>query len=76
MPVRRFWLLEKNITRLQAERDLRQLPIASAPNSQEGYRELTNRLSAEIGSVVTVNVLDRDADATSKLQRLSSLKQG
>ena len=71
MPLRRFWLLEKNITRLQAERELRQLPILASANSGSHLKELTERLSRELGTIVTVNVTARDPDATSKLMRLA-----
>lgn len=71
MPVRRFWLLEKNITRMQAERELRQLPIVLAPNAKDSVQELAGRLSQELGSTVTVHVAKRDADATQRLAKLA-----
>jgi hypothetical protein len=72
MPLRRFWLLDKNITRLQAERELRQLPVMAATNGGDLVKVLADRLSQELGTVVTVNVMTRDPDATSKLKRLSA----
>lgn len=52
MPIRRFWLLEKNVSRLEAASDLRRLDVATAVLSAENHRQLGEKLARELGSVV------------------------
>lgn len=51
MSARRFWSMEKQISRIEAERDLRNLQIASAQNVKngEGVESLNKHLSNIIG---------------------------
>jgi hypothetical protein len=72
MPIERFWTLEKNITRIQASYNLESLNIQAAGQSKEGYSELHDRFTREIG-VVTQEApkLDREG-----LSNLKNLQQG
>lgn len=53
LPLRTFWLLSKSINRIEAERGLRALSIASASQSSDGFKAAQKNLQAEIGEVTT-----------------------
>lgn len=60
MPARRFWMMERQIGRIQAENEIRQVQAASLtspPQSKEALNavnEHIGRLTLEIGERVTV----------------------
>lgn len=58
-----FWEMNKNVSRLQAENDLRALRIAQAGQfTAEGLKAVESALRAEMGEVVREKpVLDRAA---------------
>jgi hypothetical protein len=49
---RMFWMLNKNIDRLSAERDMRSSAIAVQAQSGEGIKDLFEGLQKQMGSVV------------------------
>ena len=57
MPLRRFWLLHRNIDRIAAEEGQRALHIAAMSQSGEGYSDLMEKLQERVGEVV---VFDED----------------
>ncbi len=68
MPVRRFWLLHKNVDRIAAEEDIRVAAIAASVQSGESFNELMNGLRKQMGEVV---IIDRISQAmTEKLDRV------
>lgn len=56
MPSRRFWCLEKQINRIMAQEDLRQLNIHRATSNKEAMEEVVERLSMEIGDTARVEI--------------------
>jgi hypothetical protein len=70
MPIKRFWLLDKNVVRIRAERDFRSLAISCAPHAKD-ITELHAKLTEELQAPVELN-MERDPDATSKLKNLLS----
>ena len=52
MPLRRFWLLNKNIDRLRAEEDHRQITLLLSAASGEHASKLMGRLEKQVGTVV------------------------
>jgi hypothetical protein len=59
MPLRAFWAYNRNVDRLRAEADQRQLNVMSAAQHPEAAERLGKRLSAELGTpVVTVKPFD------------------
>lgn len=60
MPARRFWMMERQIARIQAEQDIRTLQtnmLTNPPQSKDTLRmveEHIGRLTLEIGEKVTV----------------------
>jgi hypothetical protein len=67
LPIKTFWSLNRQVDRLRAEEDQRQLRLANAAQSAEGAKSLTEELSREIGTPV---VMEKkfDADAFANLQ--------
>lgn len=55
MPARRFWAMEAQITRLQAEADLRAIEVQRALNNKEAMQGVVNRLTREIGETVRLH---------------------
>ena len=53
MPINAFWLLSSQITRLRAETDLRSLNIGAAVQSADGFKQLQEALTEEVGFVMT-----------------------
>ena len=68
MPVGRFWLLEKNVARIQAESDIRNVNVVSVPHVKNG-QEVQNRLIEELGTIVVMNH-KRDDNASQRLMAL------
>lgn len=61
MPLRTFWAFNRNVDRLRAEADSRQLNLMCAAQNGDAAERLSNKLSAELGSpVVTVKPFDAE----------------
>lgn len=67
MPMRRFWFLNRQIDRIQAEQDLRHVQAVSASVSQDGYKKVFDTLQKTLGEIVvfepSVNMLNLDDNA-------------
>ncbi|WP_354734409.1 hypothetical protein [Acinetobacter nosocomialis] len=86
LPIRIFWLLSKNIQRIQARNDLRHLNVATAAafgavtmggkNQTSITKEVSDQLAAERGVVIKVksNPLEArlDRDGLERLRILST----
>ena len=53
LPIRAFWLFNRNIDRLRAETDLRELCVAANSQSTDGVNATRERLVLELGVVDT-----------------------
>jgi hypothetical protein len=51
LPVRAFWLLSNSVHRIQADSDLRSLSIAAGAQSGEGFENLREALTKEVGEI-------------------------
>lgn len=60
LPLRTFWSLNRQIDRLRAERDQRQMRIAAAVQNAEAAGQLSESLRLELDSPV---VIERKFDA-------------
>lgn len=55
LPIKTFWLMNGNIDRIMAHKDMRSLSVAVAAQANgEAAKELRQRLVAEAGTVVKV----------------------
>lgn len=52
MPVRRFWVMNNNIEKIQAQQNLRLLSLMNGSQSKEGSEQLIEHLNGELGDVV------------------------
>lgn len=55
LPVKTFWLLHKNIDRINAEQDIRTATILCNVQSSEGVQDLFKSLNKQLGKVVVFN---------------------
>ena len=55
MPVRRFWLMNSNIQRIQAEFDLRKMSVVASAQDGKAYEQYRKTLVIEIGDVTITN---------------------
>jgi len=73
LPLVTFWMMERSIARIEAERDMRALVLSNASNTKEGIKEIQAALKEKIGTVyVPKNTLD--SEGLNKLKGLASLK--
>lgn len=49
MSAKRFWLMNNQIYRIEATQDLRTLQLLVGANSEDGYKNATENLTAMIG---------------------------
>lgn len=54
MPSRRFWSMNRQIARIEAANDLREVNIGVALNSENALKEVTERLVLEIGDTQVI----------------------
>lgn len=74
MPARRFWLMERNISRIQSANDLRTINATAAASSEKAYSEVTDRLREDLGEVSKVippKYVRREEGATNRMKQLS-----
>jgi len=78
LPIKAFWLMNRNIDRIAARQDLRRLSIAMCAQSSEAANHLRESLNAEGGTVVKTRQEDpleakRDEQGFAELKRLANL---
>lgn len=54
LPAKTFWMLHKNIDRISAEEDIRDLQVAAHSHSGESIKEMLESLQAQMGDVIKV----------------------
>lgn len=62
LPIKTFWMLNKNVNRLLAEKDLRALSMAINSQSNEGVTALREKLSEELGNPYGSQPVDNPLD--------------
>jgi hypothetical protein len=72
LPVRAFWMFNRNIQRVSAEKDLRAMRVHASASSGEAIAALREALVAEIGSVTKQDPLKAklDREALNELRTL------
>lgn len=80
MPIKAFWLVNRNINRLLAEKDIRHLNVANAAMSADSANQCRELLVDELGEVFKVDQMaialeaKPDRDGIEFLRRLSKGK--
>lgn len=73
MPVRRFWLMNSSIDRIEAERAMRRLDIAYSAQSDDGYKDYRKQLTAQVGKAI-VEAAIRDEEGFASLKDLTHIR--
>ena len=68
MPLRSFWSFNRNISRIQAENDMRAITVAGAVQSGETYTSTNDRLAKEHGTPLRTIDNRRTPSATAELR--------
>lgn len=68
MPIKRFWLLNTTIDRIEAQRGVRELTIANA--AQSDAQACRDGLISEVGTIY-IGVPERDEEGLKGLKQLS-----
>jgi hypothetical protein len=50
-PIKRFWFLNRQVDRLRAEEELRQISLLAAAGSQESYTKAIENLEKSLGEI-------------------------
>lgn len=65
LPIKTFWLFSENIERITAQKDIRSISVAMAPQiSGEHVGNLQQKLIVEMGRVVTLKGGDKQVQAS------------
>jgi hypothetical protein len=51
LPLRTFWMMSNNVSRLSAEEDIRRLAISAGSASEKGFKSTQEALQREMGDV-------------------------
>lgn len=74
LPLVTFWSFNRQVDRLRAETEQRQLRVLSASGSEEGSRQVADLLSNEVGRPVVVETIF-DADKFDELAKKFSKRR-
>ena len=72
MPVKRFWLFDKNVSRIEATESVQTLDLIVSSRDKDNYRDMHERLKQQIG-VVAIEAPQLDSEG---LAGLKSMVQG
>jgi hypothetical protein len=77
LPIKVFWLMAGMIHRIGADEELRRINTAVASQSAEGYKEYTEQLRIQLGTIATRNTVpanpmdaERDEEGVAFLKSL------
>ena len=79
LPIRAFWLMNSNVGRLYAEKDLRAVTVQASRHGGEPMEEIRKNLIVEMGDVGKVKEgprvieANRDEQGCAELKALSTL---
>ncbi|TDW20402.1 hypothetical protein EV128_12532 [Rhizobium azibense] len=62
MPMKRFWFYHRQVDRIRAEQDLRQLHLLAGVTSQEGVKKLQERLDEALGQILVYQPVSQALD--------------
>lgn len=72
LPLRAFWLMSNNITRLSAEEDIRRLSVTAAAPSEKGFKQVNEQLRHEMGEVFVKHEHVEAEEGLNELRKLQS----
>lgn len=73
MPARMFWCMERNISRIRAEEDMRMLRALNGAQSKEATKQAYEDLAAEVGETCQIRrpkIVKPEPNVKEKFKRL------
>jgi hypothetical protein len=74
MPLRTFWMMNKNIDRIMAEADMRMLSVVAYAQSGDGIEDFTKKLRDQVGKIVEIDAAKMAMSETYDREGLLALK--
>jgi hypothetical protein len=77
LPIKTFWMLNSNVERISAQKDMRSLTVAVCGQDGEASQSYKESLIAEVGTIVKlefdpISTAVRDEDASTVLKELAN----
>lgn len=72
MPVKRFWLFDKNVSRIEATENVQILDLIVASRDNEAYKDMHSRLREQIG-VIALETPKLDSEGLAGLKAMVQL---
>jgi len=73
MPVKRFWLFDKNVSRIEATGSIQTLDLMVASGSKDGYEDMHERLKQQIG-VIALEAPKLDSEGLAGLRDMVQIR--
>ena len=73
MPVKRFWLFDKNVSRIEATENIQTLDLIVASRHNDNYKDLHAHLQRQIG-VVALEAPKLDSEGLSGLKEMVQIR--
>lgn len=67
MPVKRFWLFDKNVSRIEATESIQTLDLIVSSRDQDNYKDMHERLKQQLG-VIALEAPKLDSDGLAGLK--------
>ncbi len=72
MPVKRFWLFDKNVSRIEATENIQTLDLIVASRDNGTYKDMHHRLREQIG-VIALEAPKLDSEGLAGLKNMVQL---
>lgn len=72
MPVKRFWLFDKNVSRIEATESILILDLIVSSRDNESYKDMHRRLKEQIG-VIALEAPELDSEGLAGLKGMVQL---
>ena len=66
MPAKRFWLLEKNVSRIQAHEAMQSIPLVQCAMGGDGVKDYQSTLTNALGKIHETQLLPQRTDEATK----------
>lgn len=73
MPVKRFWLFDKNVSRIEATESIQTLDLMVSSRDNDNYNDMHRRLRQQLG-VVVLEAPKLDSEGLSGLKNMVQIR--
>lgn len=73
MPVKRFWLFDKNVSRIEAMESIQTLDLMVSSRDNDNYKDMHRRLQQQLG-VVVLETPKLDSEGLSGLREMVQIR--